>query len=193
LEIGLAQSFIGGTTGQIAARSDYLLSGAAIQPMNVRIEAAIYAQNKSFFVIPGRWFNPDPTDTRENFERNGHRRPPGTHPWFPFFGEPLDIRIVIDGAVSENLPASLADVSEWMAKWGRTPPDYGGQGRPENAGDHRQHGLTFLYDPHLGWPVATDPSTGKEDYIRKDIYGRALPAAPSLPVSPSLIYYGEPL
>ena len=96
-----------------------------------------------------------------------------------------DCGVVIDGALTENLPASLADVNAWMEKWGYTPVDYGGTGE---SGPHDQRGLTFLYDPKVGWPVddANVP-------LRRDVYGRGLPIAPCLPVSPSLIYHGEPL
>lgn len=186
LEIGLAQTYVGrpDDSRQVTTRGDYLLSGLAIQPMNVRIEAIIYAQNRSFFVIPGRWFNPDSSDTRASFANTG-RRPWGTHPMFPFFGEPLDTRIVIDGAVSENLSASVADVTAWMDKWGYTPPDYGGSGEQTV---HNGRGLTFLYDPKVGWPVGDNNVP-----LRRDIYGRGLPIAPCLPVSRTLIYHGEPL
>ena len=49
---------------------DYYISRAAVLPSDIRIEALIYAQNYSFFVIPGEWFNPDPNDT------NPENRPP---------------------------------------------------------------------------------------------------------------------
>src|SRR5439155_11129864 len=41
---------------------DYLFSRFAVVPMDVRIEAVMYAENGSFFVIPGYGVNPDPTD-----------------------------------------------------------------------------------------------------------------------------------
>ena len=96
-------------------RNNYLLGGVAIQPFDVRIEAVIYAEQGSFFVLPGNWFNPNPTDIP------GNPRPGGVVDRFPYFGQPLDIRLIIDGAISENVPAQIGDVEEWMSKWGKSP------------------------------------------------------------------------
>jgi hypothetical protein len=52
----------------------YRFSAAAIQPLDIKIQAALFAQEGCFFVIPGYWFNTDPQDTRANFERQ--RRAP---------------------------------------------------------------------------------------------------------------------
>src|SRR5690606_36193288 len=49
--LNLFTTSIGGAT-----TNDYVLRRAAITPHDIRIEAAIYAENGSFFVIPGRWF-----------------------------------------------------------------------------------------------------------------------------------------
>lgn len=169
LEIALDQG--------VYTRANYWMGGMAVLPMDVRIEAIIYAQEGSFFVIPGYWLNPDPSDTDPS------NRPPGVDPRFPLYGEPADIRIVIDGAVSENLPASVSDVEKWMAKWGRIPqtlPD----GTPTA---HPGEGIAFLYDDHVGWPL----DDVNHQPVRVDAYGRALPLAPKLPVSGSLVYFGD--
>src|SRR5207245_242437 len=50
---------------EVAGVQDYLLSRAAVAPMDVRIEAVMYAQHGSFFVIPGYPLNTDPSDTRD--------------------------------------------------------------------------------------------------------------------------------
>jgi hypothetical protein len=153
--------------------------------MDVRIEALIYAQEGSFFVLPGRWFNSNPTDTLENYNVRG--RPGGMRDLFPFFGQPLDIRIIIDGAVSENMPATISDVSEWMSKWGSIPLKYGSSG---TFTAHPGEGLTILYDDHAGWPY-TGLGTSSLSPIRTDKYGRILPIAPRLPVSGGLLYFGD--
>ena len=163
-------------------RNNYLMGGLAVQPLDIRIEAILYAQEGSFFVLPGNWFNPNPDDTRDRASR-----PPGTKAMFPFFGEPLDVRILIDGTVSENIPAAISDVEEWMAKWGKIPPTYGLSDVPTS---HPGEGLTFLYDDHVGWPLK-GLQPGLQNAIRTDKYGRALPIAPRLPVSGSLIYFGD--
>lgn len=166
-------------------RSNYWMGGLAVMPMDVRIEAIIYAQEGSFFVIPGYWLNPNRSDNQTAYTDNGSHRPPGVDERFPFYGQAPDIRIVVDGAVSENLPASVSDVEEWMAKWGRIPAKYGSS---TTATAHAQEGLTFLYDDHIGWPL--DDSTTPQP-VRKDAYGRALPLTPRLPVSTSLVYFGD--
>jgi hypothetical protein len=55
----------------------YRFSAAAIQPLDIKIQAALFAQEGCFFVIPGYWFNTDPQDTRANFERTNRRAPCG--------------------------------------------------------------------------------------------------------------------
>ena len=163
----------------VYTRSNYWMGGLAILPMDVRIEAIIYAQEGSFFVIPGYWLNPDSGDTSDS----GHR-PPGVDQRFPYYGQPADIRIIVDGAVSENLPASISDVEDWMAHWGRIPETYGSSGIKTA---HPNEGITFLYDDHVGWPL--DDSTHQP--VRVDSYNRALPLTPRLPVSGSLVYFGD--
>lgn len=161
----------------VYARSNYWMGGCAVLPMDVRIEAILYAQEGSFFVIPGTWINPDASDTDPT------DRPPGIDKRFPLYGQPMDIRIIIDGAVSENMPAVIGDVEHWMTKWGRIPAQYGSSGEPTA---HPGEGITFLYDDHVGWPL---DDAGQP--VRVDAYGRALPLAPKLPVSGSLIYFGD--
>ncbi len=171
-------------------RANYLLGGMAVQPMDIRIEAVIYAQEGSFFVIPGSWFNPNPSDGApdNDSDRPTATRPDGVNGEFPFFGDALDIRVLIDGAVSENMPAVVSDQAAWMEKWGRIPPTYGSSGRPTA---HPGEGLTFLYDDHAGWPLTNMRNGGTRRPIRTDEFGRALPMAPRLPVSRTLIYSGD--
>ncbi len=169
-------------------RNNYLLSAFTIQPLDIRIEAAIYAQNKSFFIIPGHWFNQNAADVPDPATGDRKvRRPLGVDTRWPFFGDPLDIKITIDGAITENLPASVADVSEWYSKWSNIPKTYGSSGDPTA---HPGDGLTFLYDPKLGWPVYDNAGTMTP--VRTDRYSRALPITPRLPVCEQLYYYGEP-
>ncbi|MCL5104155.1 MAG: hypothetical protein M1133_08580 [Armatimonadetes bacterium] len=164
-------------------RNNYLLGGLAVQPFDVRIEAVLYAQEGSFFVLPGNWFNPNPSDIP------GRPRPAGVRDMFPYFGQPLDIRVIVDGAVSENMPAAISDVEEWMAKWGRIPDTYGSSNVPTA---HPNEGLTLLYDDHAGWPLADlRDNANPKIPIRTDIYGRPLPIAPRLPVARGLIYFGD--
>lgn len=134
-----------------------LVARTAITPADVRIEAVMYAQNGSFFVIPGQWFNPNPDDLRVSFEQNytpsdlsddldvlaanygavanldlaQQRRYEryGSSPEMPFYGEPLAVRVSIVGSISENMPAPMSMQSEWLKKWGWMPRRMGGTGR----------------------------------------------------------------
>lgn len=147
-----------GSTGSVAApegTSDYLLSAAAVVPLDIRIEALLYAQERSFFVIPGYSFNPDPRDSRDAYNRTRNANGLGKRPSdndqdqaeynaglnpdavseshrmkarFPFYGEPLDVRITIFGAIAENETAKMGDQAKWMANWGYIPALYGSTG-----------------------------------------------------------------
>lgn len=186
---------------------DYMISRAAVQPCDVRIEALMYAQNGSFFVIPGEWFNPNPTDTRDAYY-NPNSPTKGQRPEFiadarwPFYGDPLDVKITIFGAISENLPAPIGDVKAWMDKWGWIPHEHGHSGEltvayrdpldPDNAAaDAPRQGLCFIYDPQLSCP-RLDPLNPAAVPVRSDSYMRVLPIVPNLPVSPQTLYMGEP-
>jgi type II secretory pathway pseudopilin PulG len=158
------------------------VSRVAIQPMDIRIEAILYAQEGSFFVIPGDWFNPNPSDVPGNPRI-------GVRPMFPYFGQPLDVRVIIDGAIIENIPAAIGDVAQWMEKWGSIPRFYGSSQVPTA---HPGEGLTILYDDHVGWPYSDLRSGSRpKKPIRTDKFGRQLPIAPKLPVSGSLLYFGD--
>jgi hypothetical protein len=121
---------------------------------------------------------------------------------WPLYGQPLDVKITIFGAVSENLPAAIGDTAAWMEKWGWIPPKHGNVDLavspghdttpyrdpldPSNGNDARQQGLTIIYDDFLSNPqIAGVP-------IRPGADGKPLPIAPKLPVSPQLLYFGEP-
>jgi hypothetical protein len=183
----------------------YRFSAAAIQPLDIKIQAALFAQEGCFFVIPGYWFNTDPQDTRANFVRTGARPAGVASPEFPFYGEPLDIRITIEGAIAENFTAPLGDQTEWLRKWGWIPKRYGSSNfeiplehqtafHDDSAGQYAVN-LLMRYDPIFRRPVvygqplrvaytaAQDPS-GQHP-------GRILPPIPRLPVCPKPIYAGD--
>ncbi len=122
-----------GTSGTL----NYDFMRAAVVPMDVRIEAVMYAQNGSFFIIPGYPFNWDKNDTRDaalrraalpNLDPDASVRPPGTSDFMPFYGEPINCRITIVGAIAENRTASIAQQAAWMQLWGYMPEIYGSTG-----------------------------------------------------------------
>jgi len=198
---------------------NYVLSRVAVVPHDIRIEAALYAEEGSFFVIPGAWFNYNTDDTRDQFNQdvqnfvNGgasqtdaedlSRRKRfetfGAMPETPFYAEPLDVRVTILGAISENMPPPISQQAEWQKKWGWIPRYIGATGRliPQqhvptgynltgaNA-DLYVPNLILIYDPAL----ATDTSDGTTP-LRLNKDGWVLPPMPRLPVSPTLAYFGE--
>ena len=122
--------------------NDAFIGRVALVPAEAKIEASIFAEQGSFFVIPGPWFNPNPNDTHTAYAarvgalQNGgglnaaqanlraareRLESYGTGPGVPFYGEPQDVRINIVGSVAENLPPPVAVQSEWVRKWGWIP------------------------------------------------------------------------
>ncbi|BDI32968.1 hypothetical protein CCAX7_50190 [Capsulimonas corticalis] len=213
--------------------SQLLLERAAVLPMDIRIEAILYAQNKSFFVIPGQWFNSDGGDTVKNYAVTDARKatPNGFYidrgtlldntlpdqSRYPFNGQPIDMKIIISGAVSEAHPADISAQNAWMQKWGWIPQYHGSMigGIPsargeqtiaeERAGighvlpnapynvsnDHPGDGLTIIYNPQCAFPYTYDTTTHLATVLRCDSYGNPLPFAPRLPVCDGLLYAGQ--
>jgi len=207
------------------ASNDYLVARAAMVPNDVRIEASVYAEDGSFFVIPSPWFNPNPNDRRDTYlariaavgvaQAQAERyQNYGAAPITPFYGEPIDVRVRIVGAVSENMPAPMSQQAEWVKKWGWIPRSLGDvrNGAGNNVRIPAQHvptgydlttdlyvpNLIISYDPALGSGRAWDPTVAPSSpfnplnpAIRVDDDGRMLPPMPKLPVSPTLAYFGE--
>jgi hypothetical protein len=191
---------------------NWLIGRTAIAPNDVRIEAAMFAEEGSFFVIPGHWFNTNSDDNRPDYlagagsysgialaDRPLHRyRTFGNTPSVPFYAEPLDVRITMFGAISENMPAPMSQQVEWLKKWGWIPRELGestvnipDQHVPAGyniaaAGTTAVPNLILTYDPNL----ATATMDGLTP-IRRDKYGWVLPPMPRLPVSPTLAYIGD--
>jgi hypothetical protein len=175
-----------------------LIARSAIQAQDVRIEAMIYAEEGSFYVIPGPSFNPNPEDTRFRFEQslqapqnltreqaNRERyRQFGSSPMAPFFDEPLHVRVQILGSITENRPAPMSDQAVWLKRWGWMPAEIGSSGLV--AGASILPNLELRHDPVL----ATGSFDGSTP-VRLDTSGRPLPPLPRLPVSPTLLFFGE--
>ena len=123
--------------------NDYLVARASAVPGDVRIEASMFAENGSFFVIPGPPFNPNPNDRRDVFNatvvNNGGFNSAtaiqqaqqerldnfGASADTPFYGEPLDVHITISGAISEAMPAPIDQQAQWIKRWGWIPAQLG--------------------------------------------------------------------
>ncbi len=168
-----------GVTG-FSETEDYLMSGTMVAPLDIRIEAMLYAQERSFFVIPGYSFNQNPNDTRANFLATGtrpiydpmdssnvHRTP------FPFYNEPMDVKITLFGAISQNYSASAGDQAAWFSRWGYIPATHGSSGisipdqhlqnrTPKEIADGVSRGIEYIYDPTLPLPYY-QPRLGRCD------------------------------
>ncbi|MBL8066052.1 MAG: hypothetical protein JNM34_09365 [Chthonomonadaceae bacterium] len=199
-----------------APTKNFLASKTAMAPHDIRIEAAMYAEEGSFFVIPGNWFNTNNQDTRRSwmdrsansvysgmndseanlrrFELFGHT------PAVPFYAEPLDVRVSIVGAISENMPAPISAQSEWLKKWGWIPRQIGSTGlRIPNSHTSGLNpdttpalpNLTMSYDPVFANGSVYDGSNNLTLPLRADENGWVLAPMPRLPVSPTLAYFGE--
>ena len=204
----------------VANQAGYRLSRFGIAPLEVRVEALLYAQERSLFIIPGPWFNPDPNDTYARYVMADPSRPGSgarlsrsgdvagqsrVNPQFPFHGEPMDIRITFYGAIAENMPAEIGDQGAWLEKWGWVPRYYGSTGLPVAPGytanalprftvfgpKSRIAGLTGTNDLGAGIVYQYDPRWEAPGSARTDRFGRMLPLAPRLPVAPGLLYRGD--
>ncbi len=131
--------------------------GQPVDPLPVEVHALIYAQNGSWFVIPGAWFNEDPDEFTGSPPASRH---PGYH-------EPLNIRIAVYGAVSENMPADLGSAAEWTSKWGG----------PYGTGDRGF--LSYTFDPLLRMPRRE--TADRIGHVR----------FPNFPVTSDLVVWGE--
>ncbi len=220
-----------GTENGASTAQDVALERVAVLPMDIRIEAVLYAQTGSFFVIPGDWFNTNENDNITTFlssfvptnpsgtlvSPEGMRpdisgAAPGSPAFtslsrFPMYGQPVDLKITIDGSVSEAHPADIAAQTAWMQHWGWIPQYHGSLVTSSQAGgastgtETAGHtlsgqpaiGLQIIYDPQAGYPYDPAP-TGTNltpYYLRSDAFGRPLPFTPKLPVSTGLLYSGQ--
>jgi len=200
------------------ASNDYLIARAAMVPNDVRIEASLYAEGGSFFVIPSPWFNPNPNDRRDAYmgrvtavgqaQADAERYQNfGSAPITPFYGEPIDVKLKIVGAVSQNMPAPMSQQAEWLKKWGwiprtlgatniRIPQQHVPANLPNTDGVLYVPNLIITYDPALGsgraWEAGRpNPFDPANPALRTDDDGRMLAPMPRLPVSPTLAYFGE--
>ncbi len=165
-------------------------NGSLVTCIDLEVDALIYAQQGSWFIIPGHyWYetgNPTPMDIN----------------WpFPKANEPYDVRIIIDGAIAENHPAPADAQRQWMEHWRGSNIwyfDSNGDGQPDlrdpahagwdadrqrwrqSATDDRRQGIEYHYDATLTLPVCyeVDPDDASIRYYT--------PRLPKLPVCPTI-------
>ncbi len=144
-------------------------------PMPVRVEAMVYAQNGSWFILPGPWFNEDP-DEMPPPDLDTMQKIQG---WFdgrvaPAYHEPLNLQLTFYGAISENRPAPVGDVTDWTSKW--AGPYVAGSSAVVDGAY-----LKYEYDPLLRW--TREENDGVTDQVH--------PRFPNLPLTPDLLIWGE--
>ncbi len=135
-------------------------------PLPVQIQALVYAQNGSWFVIPGPWFNEDAGYATAH---------PQWDTQYPGYHEPLNIALQFYGAISENMPAPIGDVADWTSKWCGT------------AYSDTNMSLRYSYDPLLRLErLRRDPLSRDSNplYVRT-------PRFKYLPMTPDLMVWGE--
>ncbi len=103
------------------------------KPLRIEINAVMYAQNASWFVIPAPYFNLNPDDGRLVSRARGlraHGTIPVDQGAYPYFGEPLNVDIVVKGAITENMPAEPSERTKWTAhNWMKVPEINAGPAR----------------------------------------------------------------
>ena len=135
-------------------------------PLEVQVQALIYAQNGSWFIIPGPWFNED---------ANYLTAHPAWDTEYPGYHEPLNIQLQFFGAISENMPAPIGDVADWTSKW---------SGTKQYAETYGSAALRYYYDPLLRTArVMRDPIDPR--------IMRGTPRFPRMPLTPDLVVWGE--
>ena len=198
LQLNPPVSVNAGNTGY-SFSADYLLNAGCNNAANsgfclgcmtcvdVQVDALIYAERGSWFVIPGQFWNnySDSSALDQNIL------------WpAPKYHEPYDVRIIVNGAIAENRPAPPDMEKQWLQHWrgadiwyyttgvfGTGTPDLWD---PANAGwdatnwrytnDNRRMGIVYQYDATLARPVCydLDPDNPGVRYYR--------PRLPRLPV-----------
>jgi len=178
----------------------YRLAGFQVLPSRINVDALIYAQEGSWFVLPGPWFNGawnylgnylanDPVADVVGTGVPSYRRAvssiPLINPDNPGFAI-CQPRVYINGAISENHTAALGDAHDWLSKWGGRSLGFGAAD-PETtvtlaASDPR---ISYIFDEALRSAVyETTNADG-------DSVGLA-PRLPKLPCPPGLIVWEQP-
>ena len=153
--------------------------------VNAKVNALIYAQRGSWFVIPGAYFN----EKTYTVDFNGDGQIDGEDSLWAASMRRYNYRITVRGCITEDHTAAIEDVQDWSNKWAF--PIYTSEteltwGTIEYEFDERlrvrrDQGLTVL-----------DPGTAERTTDARLYSPQAnLPRLPLLPVSPTLLYYGE--
>lgn len=178
---------------------DYLYGSGEVSPgmlmtgLDVQVDALLFAQRGSWFIIPGKYYN-DPDN------------PVTGMPWpYPKPGEPLDVRLIVHGAIVENHHAPPDAEEAWTRHWRGSDLwyfDLNGDDRPDlddpgNAAwdanqwrwTTRRMGIEYHYDATLMRPVCYEMVSRDTDTGTVNIRSYR-PRLPKLPVCPSVFSIG---
>lgn len=165
--------------------------------IDLQVDALIYAQRGSWFIIPGAYWHDSTNDTVTNEFK-----------WpFPKFREPYDVRIIMNGAIVQNNTAPPEMERQWIEHWRGSniwyfdanddgkpdmwdPASAGWDSQnwrwqnplaPQDQQDNRRMGIIYTYDATLSLPVCfdVDPEDSSIRYYT--------PRLPKLPVGPELL------
>jgi hypothetical protein len=161
--------------------------GGALRPvktLHAKINALIYAQEGCWFVLPGSYFDPEAT----NADGDGD----GIADSVEYRRYNYDITVC--GTITENYTAHPDEVREWMDKWA-----YPSAWLVDSQGTwHPCWGtIRYVFDETLrAGRVQPYGMVSAGTNLRKCASGATppewnMPRLPVLPVSPSLIFYGQ--
>jgi hypothetical protein len=157
------------------------LAGASLvpyhKPLDIHVEAVIYAQTGSWFVVPTPWFNDNPQDRRDLFmkgdntpSRPGGARAYGTFPAntddYPFYREPQNVQVTVRGAITEGITAESAERAQWIKKMTMEfvdPQTNASIRGPLSLPNWYQPNIRYVYDQDLrDWVRYRNVVTGAE-------------------------------
>jgi len=148
-----------------------------------KVNALIYAQRGSWFVIPGDYF--DPNARAQDF--NGDGSISIAERLWGVRMRRYNYNITVCGCITEDHTAEIEDAQDWSNKWAY--PRYG------SATTLDWGTVEYQFDERLR--VARDQGTTslsggvRSSSVRPYTPQANLPKLPLLPVSPTLLYYGE--
>lgn len=164
------------------------LSGGADRPrgaINARINAVIYAQRGSWFVIPGAYFDQDAYTL--DFDTDGDID--GVDSLWAARMRRYNYKITVRGCITEDHTAAVEDAQDWHDKWAF--PIY------DTETELRWGTIEYEFDERLrvrrdqGRTTLDTGSDVRATTERLHTERTNLPKVPLLPVSPTLLYYGE--
>jgi hypothetical protein len=157
------------------------LAGASLipwhEPLDIEVEATIYAENGSWFVVPMPWANDNPLDRRELFMSGDptSSRAPGTRAYgtfpadsddYPFYREPLNMGVTVRGSITEGTTAEGTSKAQWIKRMtmGFIDPQTGKPvGQLLKLPGWYQPNINYVYDQGVrDWVRTRNVVTGEE-------------------------------